>query len=351
MITDPRVFDDTYLPRELPHREGEIEELSTGFGPTLAGQASEEILLSGPSGVGKTALARHTLDRLEARGDVTSAYVSCLGTTPAGILRSVLKYLPSTDDPSVTTPVETLHERLTDAVDHPVIVILDEADGLPDSEALSLLGDIDLLSTVVITHNPQEWLARTTTESDRYIGARKITLDRYLVDELADILEARADIGLAGDVIDRGQLEHIADEVAGVARYGIQSLRAAAELADEREHERVGAVDVADAFERARHRIRESNLRSLPFHHHVLYAIIHEAREISAGELHDRYERSEAVYRGQDLMPIGRRSRRNKLAKLQEYDLVVAEGPAQDRVYRVTDSRIGSPIGFECIVI
>jgi Cdc6-like AAA superfamily ATPase len=154
MIADPRVFDDTYLPRELPHRERKIKELSTGFGPTLAGQSGEEILLSGPSGVGKTALARHTLDRLEARGDVTSAYVSCLGTTPAGILRGVLKDLPSTGDHTVTTPIETLHECLTDAVDRPVIVILDEADGLPDSEALSLLGDVDLLSTVVITHNP-----------------------------------------------------------------------------------------------------------------------------------------------------------------------------------------------------
>ena len=28
MITDPRVFEDAYLPRELMHREGAVEELS-----------------------------------------------------------------------------------------------------------------------------------------------------------------------------------------------------------------------------------------------------------------------------------------------------------------------------------
>ena len=45
-----------------------------------------------------------------------------------------------------------------------------------------------------------------------------------------------------------------------------------------------------DSFERAQHSIRRANLRSLPFHHHALYALIHGAGEIPASELHARYE-------------------------------------------------------------
>jgi len=35
---------------------------------------------------------------------------------------------------------------------------------------------------------------------------------------------------------------------------------------------------------------------------------------------------------------------RNKLAKLQEYDLIEYEGPAQNRVYRVRDEAIEPPV-------
>ena len=104
-------------------------------------------------------------------------------------------------------------------------------------------------------------------------------------------------------------------------------------------------VDVDDSFERAQHSIRRANLRSLPFHHHALYALIHGAGEIPASELHARYEElSERVYYGHDLTPIGKRSRRNKLVKLQEYDLIEYEGPTQNRVYRVRDEAIEPPV-------
>ena len=35
MITDPRVFQDEYLPRELKHREGPVEELCRAFDPAV----------------------------------------------------------------------------------------------------------------------------------------------------------------------------------------------------------------------------------------------------------------------------------------------------------------------------
>jgi len=69
---------------------------------------------------------------------------------------------------------------------------------------------------------------------------------RYGVDELSSILRARADQGLPPNVVTDDQLRTIADEVAGVARYGIQALRAAAELATERGHHRVRDVDLEE---------------------------------------------------------------------------------------------------------
>jgi|AntDeeMinimDraft_5_1070356.scaffolds.fasta_scaffold20564_3 hypothetical protein len=53
---------------------------------------------------------------------------------------------------------------------------------------------------------------------------------------------------------------------------------------------------------------------------------------------------AEDVYFGRDLTPIGGRARRNKISKLQEYDLIEYEGPAQNRVYRVRDEAIEPPV-------
>ena len=99
----------------------------------------------------------------------------------------------------------------------------------------------------------------------------------------------------------------IANHVAGVARFGIQSLYAAAELAVERSHERIRPVDIDDSHDRALHRIRQSNLNSLPLHHHVLYKLIRVAGEVSASELHERHENAaEQLYAGSAQTPIGK---------------------------------------------
>ncbi|WP_394324575.1 Cdc6/Cdc18 family protein [Haloquadratum walsbyi] len=162
------------------------------------------------------------------------------------------------------------------------------------------------------------------------------------------MLEARAKQGLAKDLVTRKQLRTIANHVAGVARFGIQSLHAAAKLAVERSHETIRPADIGDSYDSALHRIRQSNLNSLPLHHHVLYELIRVAGEIPASELHYRYENAaEQLYAEYPQTPTGKRSRRNKLVRLREYELIKHEKPPQSRVYRVLDSELESVIDID----
>jgi Cdc6-like AAA superfamily ATPase len=340
MITHPRVFDDEWPPDELKHRDGPVDALSRAFDPATAGREAESVIIHGPSGVGKTALARHVLRRLERHADVATGLVDGHGTTTGAVLRKAVAAGPSSESPAQNATVDELRRDLRERVDGPYVLVLDEAEGLPSTDALDHLLDVPGLSIVAIVHDEERWLARISDDARREIGV-SIGLDRYHVDELTDILRDRATKGLASDPVTDRQLEHIADEVAGIARYGIQSLRAAARIADEREHWEIEDADIDDSFERARHRIRKLNLRSLPFHHHVVYAIVRDLGECSSRELHTHYDEiADAVYRGTDLQPIGKRDRRNKLAKLDAYDLIEREGQTQ----RVCDDSIAAAV-------
>jgi len=333
MIADPAVFDDEHLPRRLLHREAAVDYLSRAWEPALDGDQAHDVLIHGPSGVGKTSLARFTLQKLTTHADIYSAHVESLGKTTAGVVRSVLHDLPGSD-PATNTPREDLCIELRERVDQPTIVILDEADDLPATDILDRLADVEGLSIVAICHDHEQWLSQLDNQLRRRLLLKELALDRFGVNELADILEARARRGLPSGVVTREQLETIADEVAGVARKGIQSLRQASLLAEERDHSEIGADDVADSYERAQRYILEQNLGSLPFHHQLLYELIRVGGGLKAGELHDRYEAvADDVYRGRGLTPISERSRRLKLSKLEDYELIEVEGKNRHREY------------------
>ncbi|MFW6435941.1 MAG: Cdc6/Cdc18 family protein [Halovenus sp.] len=346
MLTDPQVFDDGRLPRRLQHRGSEVKTLARAFEPALHGDRAQDVLLSGPSGVGKTTLTRYTLERSTKHGHIQSAYVPCLGLTTAGILRSVLKQLPG-PDPGPTTPREDLDLQLYDRVDEPAIIILDEADAVTDTTAVQRLCDTDLLSVVVISHDPHRWLTQADFRARRYMErGQGLRLEHFSTSELVDILAARARRGLRDGAIDESQLGLIARGTAGVARYGIQSLRAAAVLAGDRGHDTIRDEDIHDGFERAKLRMLRLNLRSLPVHHHVLYEIVREAGRIQPRDLYDRYEEIAArVYDGRETVPVDGRQRRNALSKLRAYDLIDYDGPDnQYREYYVTHEEIESPL-------
>jgi len=351
MITEPRVFEDDYPPRRLLHREREVKQILRAWAAVPRGVAGEDVLLHGPSGVGKSALARHALRQLDQEAPVASAWVRSLGKTSAGIGRSLLRDLGV--DVASNTPTDQLWTTLQERVDAeaPVVAVLDEGDDLPATDALERLADIRGLSTVAIVHDPDDWLARCSPGvRERYHG-HDVGLERYGVDELADILEARADVGLRAGVVDREQLERLADKVAGVARDGIQSLKWAARQAHEREHDRVQEADLKDGPKLARQAIREANLQSLPYHHQVLYELVRECGPITAEALHERYDEvAGGVYDGCPQTPVTRRRRRTMLAKLVDYGLVDVDGENRGRMYRVCDGNIKPMVNASAIL-
>lgn len=339
MITNARVLQEDFVPREVVHRNAEVNHLSSALDPLLDGDHADHAFLFGPTGVGKTCIARYTLTQLrEQLLDVRVQYVNCWQDyTRFRLYYRLLDGLDRAFDVHrQSTPTDELLDRLADDDDRPYVVVLDEVDQLEDTDALYDLHRLPHVTMILIANREAELFASL---DDRVVsrlqsGAR-IQFDRYGTDELVAILDERAEKGLAPDAVTTDQLRRIADVAAGDARVAIGVLRSAARIAQREGHETVTDATVAEAIPDAQSELHRKAVDKLPQHQRTLYEILAEAGELSPGDLYERYET-----RVDD--PKSERMLRNYLTKMVHYDLVEASGEKRGRTYRVVEGVDGA---------
>ncbi|MFB6162499.1 MAG: Cdc6/Cdc18 family protein [Halococcoides sp.] len=335
MITDARVLTAEFVPRDVEHRHEEIDRLSAALDPILDDQPGENAYLFGPTGAGKTCVARYTLRQLRDRlPGLDAQYVNCWRDgSPFAVRRRLLDAVADTAAVHrQSTAIDTIRERFRAALDGPFVAVLDEVDQLESTDLLYDLNATREVTLVLIANREEELFADLDDRLDsRLRGGVTVRFDRYGVDELGAILGSRAERGLEPGAIDGAGLRTIADRAGGDARVAIDALRAAARAAERRGGEAITDDDLADAVPTARSTIRERRLETLGAHQRAVYEAIRAAGEIAPGPLYEAY--STRVDE-----PRSRRMVRNYCAKLDQYGLIRAEGETRDRRYAVVEA-------------
>lgn len=339
MIVDDRVLCEDFVPSEVVHRHDEVTHLSETLSPLLSDRRPETAFLFGPTGVGKTCVARYTLDRLcEQLPAVRVSYVNCWQEyTRFRVLYRLLEATGNAFDVHRSTPKDELFERLSQVDDRPIVAILDEVDQLEETAALYDLHRLPHVSLVLIANREEELFASFDDRvRSRLRAGTRVQFDRYGTDELVSILEERAAQGLEPGAVSESQLRTIADAAAGDARVGIGILRSAARRADREGLDSITEDVLEPSIPDARTAIRQETVTNLIEHQRVLYDVIAEAGEIEPGELYAAYER-----RVDD--PKTTRTLRNYLTKMVHYDLIEAVGERSGRTYRIVEGGDRSP--------
>ena len=328
MITNAKVFRPEYPPRDLHHREGQLDHLSSALDPTKVSRP-ENVCIFGPSGAGKTTIAKYTLDQLEKEAlDLHWAYVNCMAdNTPAAVLFEILRETGlSADIKREGTASSEAVRRLRECDDH-IIAVLDEVASLDEQPLLALWG-VPNVSLICITIDEDEWFTTLSSKAkSRMQSATTVRMDTYSHAELVDILDSRVVHGLVGSRLADGVIDYIADLAAGDARHAIALLRQAALHVERNDMQQLTEPVVAAVIDDATSEIRDRNIRSLGSHHRLLLRIIEEADDIDGGTLHARYED-----RAQS--PKSRSTRRRYLRSLIQSDLIERDGSTQDTRYR-----------------
>jgi orc1/cdc6 family replication initiation protein len=329
MITDARVLQPEFVPREVQHRDAEVNYLSSVLNPLTKGERADPALLYGPSGSGKTCIAQFLVEQL--RGEVVALnyqYVNCWEDhSRFQALHRLLDGIGKTVDiHRQSTPTDVLLDRLRNADDTPYVVILDEVDQLEDKSLLYDLYRIPHLTMILIANDEEDLFASIDQRlNSRLTDCERIQFDPYHENELSAILQDRVRWGLNDDVIDDSHLRLIAANAGGDARVAIGILRRTARTA--RGSDRITSDIIEKVTPEAKSEIKQQTVDRLTAHQELLYDIITDHGEITPQDLYDAY-----CEQADDAKT--KRMVRNYLSKLEHYNLISSAGNTKARIYR-----------------
>ncbi|MBS7649884.1 AAA family ATPase [Candidatus Bathyarchaeota archaeon] len=286
IFSNREVLRHDYVPKNLPHRQHEIDRLGRILAPALGLSKVSNVFIYGKTGTGKTAVVKHVLESLGRKASELGArlrlsYVNCrLAGTNYRVLAEICRSI-DVQVPFTGLAVGEIFDRFRLGVNKSrscLIVVLDEIDTLVKRrEENSLLYEL----TRVNESLRGNWVGLVGVSNDlrfkEYLEPRilsclseeEVVFRPYLADELYNILQDRARIAFNEGRLKDSALRLCAALAAGEhgdARRALDLLRVAGEVAERNGSEEVTEEHVRIAQRKVEHDRIGEVLESLPLH-------------------------------------------------------------------------------------
>ncbi len=328
VIDDARVLTADYLPNRMVHRDNERKVIASSLRPILDDQPPIDMLIHGPPGTGKTAMAQYVVDELEKHSpEVLSGFVDGFGQPS----RFEVYYKLLRDMNEFVTRGGTSTEELVDkfeekAYNSPMVIVIDEVDQIKDEKVLYDLSRFQNAAIILIANRSDVFVDMDDRIRSSFSSIEEVRFKAYSDSEILDILKDRVEYGLRDEAIDQSVLKLIASKSGGDARVAIATLKKAAQKAEREGLEEIERDIVKESFSDAVKDNRSVSLKKLNGDQRELYDILKEEKELKSGELFKAYR--DQVEDG----PTDRTLRRY-MKKMEAYGLVEAKGSTRDRKY------------------
>jgi len=276
-LRGPKIFkhrealESSFIPKELPHRDKEIQKVAELTACALMGDAPPSFLCYGMTGTGKTATIRYISQKL-AQQDLQNkpwwVYINCnVVSTPYRILAHIYNTISGKEGiPPTGLPKDVIFKKLLGLLDHKVghsicFLVLDEIDKLVENkkggneilyDLTRLNENLDYCRTSLIgISNKLKFRENLDPRVLSSLGEEiPIVFNPYNATQLGDILKDRAEITFFDGVLDNGVIHLCAGLAAkedGDARKALQLLRKAGELAQRVQNKTVTTKHVYEA--------------------------------------------------------------------------------------------------------
>jgi Cdc6-like AAA superfamily ATPase len=213
MIRNAEALKHHHVPRDLVHRDGQINALASRLEPITYGDAGDSMLLTGPSGSGKTTLAKYIAEKLQRELlEFAFGYVNCQSDPTTN---TALHQLLRTGQLGARRPDGTNRAHYFDILREfggQFLGIVDEVNVLAEPGLVHGLADIPNVTLICVCVNADDLLADPDIPPGTQTRLRSmfgLELERYTHEQLMDILSYRVEHGLVSSRVDDDALAEI----------------------------------------------------------------------------------------------------------------------------------------------
>ncbi|MHA1751408.1 MAG: ORC1-type DNA replication protein [Candidatus Helarchaeota archaeon] len=320
-LEKPTIFKDesklsiNYIPSILPHRENELKNLINEFRVIIEHpmKANRKVLITGPVGTGKTAIAKSFGQMLKSVAkkrnlNIYYHHVNCRrNRTYSLILKNIILSFYSAIPSRGYSPEELL-DILKDILIKEkkyIVLTLDELDYMVDKSPilydLTRLMDEEFnsdqyISLIIIARNTS-FLHLLDKSTRSTLQNPCITMKKYTAEQLFDILAERCKEAFYSGTVSKEILEQIAETSAefGDARYALELLRVAGGVANKECNLKISPEHVRIAQSNIHPMIKREILRDLTYNQKILLlAIVRKLKKeetvyVEISDVEDQY--------------------------------------------------------------
>ena len=324
IIYNEMPLTEAFIPTRLLHREGQLKELERCLKPALKNRAVENVFLIGPSGTGKTTLAKWIL---ESYFKEISTYINCwkYRSTHEVLKEILLSFEVPVHGREPTSELIKILENLIEKK-HLIIVCLDEVDQLESFDILYILARNNCGLILASTH--YHALIDLPTRIKSSLALTEIEFPAYKPEELFDILKERVEFSFKPNTIKDDLIKIVSIMAEGDARVGLEILRRAGKKAEDRGLRKVTIEEIKQAAKEAKRFKTSFFLSKLNEHQKIIYEILERKKRMTSGELYREY--CKLVKN-----PVVDRAYRNYMKKMVNLGLVKMEGFGRWKIYEI----------------
>ena len=303
-------LDHRFLPEKLVHRDEQINQIAKYWVDALNNVTPSNITLYGKTGTGKTAAATFAKEQLIQASDdkdvfIKVEYINCTDyTTEYQVITKLCQRLGKNvpnrgwTKGELVNAFKDIFRRTAYGKKLILIVILDEIDILLDKDGDGILYTLTRTDNVSILSisNYLDFKGLIKSRVNSSLNDKEIVFPPYGADQLADILSDRAALSFVDGVLESDVIplcSAMAAKEEGDARYALDLLRTAGDLAFDDDSDVVTSNHVKRAKDKIEHNKVSDIISTLPLQQQrVLEAILDLSRkkeEITSGKLYEVY--------------------------------------------------------------
>ena len=287
LIIHEEVFSSNFLPENIFYRDIEIEKLTEHFIPTRYGKYCTDLSIYGVTGAGKTLTTKLIFKNL-SKGVKNTHYIfiPCNEyNTPVAILKYILNKINLNGKGRSESDYI---QQIKDSIENKLLVlVLDEIDIFLKKDKsyenlIQILSDWNQCVLIFISNDPgwHEYIKDHRTISRLHLS--NLIFEPYDTDEIYDIIEDRAAMGLKPGIISKDLLLKIAEFTAqynGDARVAIKILSKAASYAENTGHNKINHASIDTAINSLEEDNKINFIDSLPPQHKLILVSVYVATQ------------------------------------------------------------------------